>query len=117
MTNKFFHVGFGFAGVARVRDLEPVFTSLQGDWIRYSNSCWVVWTHLEAIQIMYFLQAHINSDDQVLITPFDIRESWGSLPPWMWTWMNSKIPGNNVVFGDHLRLAGPPRALPKSPIG
>jgi hypothetical protein len=118
MTNRFVHVGFCFKGVPRILDLEPIFTSFGGDWIRYSETNWVLWSSFNAYEVFGRLMPRVNPDDQVLAVHFTPDECWGSLPPWMWMWMNSKIPGTGVVFGDELRavikqLPSPP---PKPPL-
>ena len=119
MINRFLHIGFGFAGVPRMLDLEPVFSAMGGDWIRYSKTTWILWSTLSPVEVMARLQPHIDQDDQVLIAPFLIQECWGSLPPWMWTWMSSKVPGSGVTFGDDVRaqLKYIPPPPPKTPFG
>jgi hypothetical protein len=89
---RFMHIGFHFAGVPKVRDLEPPMTVV-GDWIRYSALSWIVWTDKSAADIYLALRGSFDKDDQVLIAKLEMTDCIGSLSPWIWTWINSKVPG------------------------
>jgi len=113
--SQFIHVNFIFAGVPKMRDLEPVMTALADDWIRYSTNGWVLWTTRTAPQIYSALIQHIDLADCLLIIPLDVDTSIGRMPPWVWEWFKSKgVPvrvGQDLErhLADHLRLPPPPR--------
>lgn len=87
---KFMHVGFAFAGVPKILDLEPVFNQMGDQWIRYSTSGWVMWTPKDAVTIYYTLNPHLDLGDNVLIAPLDGSACFGRLPPWMWEWLQQR---------------------------
>ena len=101
--HKFVHVGLAFPGVPKVRDLEPTITRVSSDWIRYSVTNWILWTDKRADEIYWALALNLDPQDQVLVAAIDHNQMFGFLSPWMWTWMQSKLPETGVVFGDDLR--------------
>jgi hypothetical protein len=101
--NRILHIGFNFAGKPKVLDLEPVIKRLGDDWIRYSTNNWLLWSSLPVVNVYQGISAHLDPQDHVLISAIDPGETVGFLPPWMWTWMQSKDPQSGVTFGDELR--------------
>lgn len=99
MANRFLHVGFAFRGKPRILDLEPAFNSLGSDWVRYSSHAWIVWTDLTSANVFHHLQLFIDRDDQLLVAPIIVSESFGILTPWIWGWMASKDPAVAVMLG------------------
>jgi len=89
MQHRFVHVGFAFPGAVKMRDLEPVFTTI-GDWVRYSPLSWIVWTDHDAASIFLQLLPFLDSADQVLIAKIEPSDAIGRLTPWIWTWMHAK---------------------------
>lgn len=87
--HRFVHVGFVFAGVPKIRDLEPVMTTI-GDWVRYSPLSWLVWTDKPLAEIYLVLQRYVDAHDQMLITGMNPQDAFGRLSPWIWNWINSK---------------------------
>ena|SRR5690242_7381764 len=112
---RFVHIGFAFPGALKMRDLEPAFNALGGDWIRYSATNWIIWTDKPSNQIFYMIRAFLDNDDQVLIAPINVHELFGSLQPWIWNWMNSKLsspaintnPANALALASALRQSKP----------
>jgi len=112
--HRLMHISFHFPGVPKVRDLEPVISAIGDDWIRYSVTSWILWTDKPAIEIYNRIRPHLDKDDQVLIIKMEMGEGFGWLSPWIWTWINSKVPGM-VTTGedlDKLLLAPPPPTPP-----
>jgi hypothetical protein len=103
------HVGFAFAGVPKILDLEPVFNAMGDDWIRYSNTNWIMWTEKNAATLYRTLESHLDTFDNVFIAPFDATGAFGRLQPWMWDWMRLR---QDVI--QQLYLAPP---LPPSTFG
>jgi hypothetical protein len=81
-------------------DLEPVFYSTGDDWIRYSATNWLIWTDKSTAALFVTLRPHLDKMDQVLIVPIDIDEPFGSLSPWVWNWINSKLPSSPIKIGE-----------------
>src|SRR5438067_2116973 len=88
--NQFVHVGLVFPGVPKMRDLEPIFTQISDDWIRYSANNWILWTSKNATEVGNALISRIDEQDHFLIVPVDMNFCAGRLAPWIWTWINSK---------------------------
>ena len=109
---RFMHIGFMFPGVPKIRDLEPVITTV-GDWIRYSPLSWIVWTDKQPAEIFIMIRPYLDPQDQVLIVGLNALDSFGSLSPWIWTWVNSKAP--SITTGQDVQnlLLGPPPPPPK----
>lgn len=108
--NRFMHVGFAFAGVPKVLDLEPVFNSIAwSDWIRYSPTNWIIHTERQQVEIYNAIVPYIDVGDNLLIAPLNHSELFGRLPEWVWKWLNDK--NSQMVFGNYLNslLSGPPK--------
>jgi hypothetical protein len=108
---RFVHISFAFAGVPKMRDLEPAM-SLVGDWVRYSALSWIVWTDKRTEQILATILPFLDGNDNVFIVGMVLRDSMGRLPPWVWAWINSKTSSPSVTTGNDvlqrlMRLAGP----------
>jgi len=94
VKERFVHVGFMFPGVPKMRDLEPSFYKI-GDWVRYSQTSWIVWTSLETQEMLRILVAALDKSDNLLITSLTGTDFMGVLPMWVWDWIRSK--GPNIV--------------------
>jgi hypothetical protein len=88
--NKFMHVSFVFAGIPKMRDLEPPIQLVSDDWIRYSATNWILWTARPSTEIVEILVRHIDAQDYVLAAPIALENCTGKLPPWVWVWINGK---------------------------
>lgn len=89
MSERFVHVGFMFPGVPKIRDLEPSFYRI-GDWVRYSQTCWIVWTGLETYEILRILLGAIDAQDNVFVATISATDFMGKFPPWIWDWIRTK---------------------------
>jgi hypothetical protein len=98
---RFLHIGLTFAGVPKIRDLELPMTSV-GDWVRYSAMSWLVWTDKTPMDVFSILRPNLDAGDQILIVKIDLRDSFGSVSPWIWEWINSKHSGPAIVTGQTL---------------
>jgi|SRR6185312_17536046 len=90
--HRFVLVTFMFPGVPKMRDLEPVFTLVGDDWIRISATTWILWTGRATPEIFQLLNPHIDVQDSIMVVGINPSDSFGRLPPWVWTWLNSKVP-------------------------
>ena len=112
--NRFVHVGFSFPGPPKMRDLEPVFTQLSQDWLRYSSTNWILWTDKSLEEIMAGVNPHLDDPDQVFMVPFDLStQVLGIISPWIWDWMRNK--GSTIITGNTLKeIFDKSQQLPKS---
>jgi hypothetical protein len=112
--HRFVHIGFAFPGAIKMRDLEPVMGTI-GDWVRYSPLSWIVWTDMPTGSIFARLRPYLDSQDQVLIAPLNLQDSFGSLSPWIWTWINSKTTAPTISHGATLEeMLGLPKPKPSA---
>lgn len=104
--SEFYHLSLIFAGVPKVRDLEDAFAAPADDWIRLSNNTWIIWSNQSgpALQagLMSRLDQHIGAQDYFVMTRFDPKAMIGFLQPWVWQWINSKVPGSVHVQESYL---------------
>ena len=98
--HRFVHVGFFFGSRQKVAELEPVFTAIGSDWIRYATNCWILWTDKPAAHIYTLLEGRLDPNDSVLISGLNFPDSFGFLPPWIWGWFQSKQSNLNILYGD-----------------
>jgi hypothetical protein len=106
---RFLHIGFSFPGVPKMRDLEPVISTI-GDWVRYSALSWIVWTDRPTGEVFLTIRQYLDPQDQIFIVKIDPLDSFGSIGPWFWSWINSKTPSPSVRSGDDLaNLLGLPK--------
>jgi hypothetical protein len=116
---RFVHVGFSFAGVPKMRDLEPVFSAIGDDWIRYSQNSWILWTDKSTPEIFWSIRPFIDANDQVMVASMVVDDIFGSMAPWVWNWMKSKMPGKVDVQGEDFHewlrkyLSSAPTPTPK----
>ena len=116
MAHRFMHVAFHFAEKFKIQELEAVMTAIADDWIRVSALSWVLWTDKPAAHIFALLEPHLDKqNDQVLMHVFqqDVvigADTFGYLAPWIWDWLNSKIP-NFASYGPELDFV---QKLPKA---
>lgn len=107
---KLYHVSFIFAGVPKMRDLEPAFADAGDDWIRISSTTWIVWTAKAPGLLFQRIKQLLDVGDSFFISDMDAGYCFGVLQPWIWNWINSKRPGT-VKTGEgvnFLPLPAPP---------
>ena len=90
-----------------MRDLEPAFADAEDDWIRISPFTWLLWSPKMPLTVYNKIKPLLDEKDQFLLTKVDTEASMGFLSPWVWNWINKKIPGS-IVTGDDLKKLGPP---------
>jgi hypothetical protein len=44
-------------GLPKVQELEPIFSFLAPDWVRYTPTCWIVWSARPASDFLYGLES------------------------------------------------------------
>jgi hypothetical protein len=103
-TWRYLHLGITFAGIPKSKELEPLITTLSGDWVRYGFNTWVLWTPLSATSVANSVRAALGAADQLLVVSVDIREKDGWLPEWIWNWLNKP----RAPLGTQNQLIQPP---------
>jgi hypothetical protein len=99
--NRFVHVGFNFGTRVKILEIEPVFTAIGEDWVRYSPLCWILWTSKPSPHIYTLLAPHLDASDNCLVAALT-NDMFGLLTPWIWEWMQSKKP-ESIVRGEAAR--------------
>jgi hypothetical protein len=107
--SRLFHLTFMFRGVPKIRDIEPAFSDAEDDWIRLSNFSWIIWTPKGVEQIYQRIKLQIDSEDQFLLSKIELGESVGYLAPWIWDWINAKIPNSISIDPQTNKLLSPPK--------
>lgn len=108
--NKLYHLSFIFAGVPKMRDIEPAFSDEGDDWIRLSPTTWLVWTAKPQATLYHQIKALLDKEDCFMMSDIDAAYCFGVLPQWAWNWMNSKRPGSVIVGKDVANYLPPPKA-------
>jgi hypothetical protein len=94
---RFIHIGFNFNGPILTTALEPAMMQL-GDWIRYSASCWIVWTNYQPHVIADHIKNYVGPNDHYLVVALDMTAHQGWMPKWVWDWINDKLyPGFSAL--------------------
>jgi hypothetical protein len=83
MPKQFLHISFVFKKDPLVAELEPVFNKAM-DWVRYSDTCWIVYTSSDAERWYKRLKPKIGARDNVLIVRIDPSERNGYMPKSVW---------------------------------
>lgn len=99
MENRIVQVTFYFAEKLKVEELEPVFTAIGDDWVRFSALSWLLWTAKPSPHIYTLIKPHLAENDQILIAPLRKSDFFGYLSPWVWGWIHQKLPDKPLVFG------------------
>ena len=102
-----YHISFIFAGVPKIRDLEPAFADVEDDWIRLSPFLWFLWSPKEPIAIYQRIRPLIDEPDMFFISRVDTTQTIGYLTPWVWEWINKKMPGS-IATGEAIQRLLPP---------
>jgi hypothetical protein len=90
MAKQFLHIAFEFSDLdPKIKKLKPVFDQAL-DWVRYTPTCWIVWTSSSAEKWYERLRPYIDDDDAMLIVKIDMDERQGWLSKTIWNWMNKK---------------------------
>lgn len=85
------HVGLSFVGHPKIQELLPTF-DLAWDWIRYSDTNWLVWTNSSEDKWQGRILPHLSPGDHVLIVRIDPLAARGWLPRSVWEWLNREKP-------------------------
>ena len=102
-----YHISFVFKGVPKVRDLEPAFSDQEDDWVRLSPFTWLLWSPKPAMFVYNRIRPLIDDHDLFFLSKVELGASVGFLPPWVWDWINKKIPGS-IRTGDEMKRLLPP---------
>jgi hypothetical protein len=91
MKPKFFHISFVFKDEPIIEGLEPTFSKAK-DWVRYSDTCWIVYTTSDAQRWYNRLKPNIGARDNVLVVRIDPLERQGRMPKFVWEWFRKERP-------------------------
>ena len=112
---RFVHITIGYAAPGTPPELlEPVINALANDWLRYTTNAWILWTNKHIVTCMEVIRDRLLPQDHLFIHPIDMTEvPGGSLPPWMWDWVNR---GRNPISGEVFTTPPPVSPLAKQAI-
>jgi hypothetical protein len=88
--HRYVHVSIAYAAIPfDVRRLELPVNSLASDWVRYTPTCWILWTDRPLSVVSQTLKAYLGPSDNIMalsINPHDTPA--GHMPQWVWDWYN-----------------------------
>ena len=70
--------------------IEQVLNTL-GDWVRFSESCWVIWTARNAYDVQYAIMSKLQNDDSLFVAAMAPEGPQGWAPGWFWDWIHDKM--------------------------
>jgi hypothetical protein len=87
MTKTFLHVAFNFRG--RVSPTEQIEVVLEKalDWIRYTPTCYIVYTTRDAEHWYSRLREVIDEKDHIFVVELNIENRQGWIPKAVWEWI------------------------------
>jgi hypothetical protein len=97
-VHRIYQISFVFGGVPKVRDLEQAFADHDDDWARVAPTLWLLWSPKNTNEIYYRLRPLLDAADLFLVSEIAHRSISGSMPPWVWNWINSKVPGSVAAY-------------------
>ena len=86
-----YHIDFQWAySLPKTQEIEPTFNRL-GNWARFSNLSWYLWSNYSAVEIYNFLKVHTfvtgtGIEDFVVVTALQPENHFGYAPAWFWNW-------------------------------
>lgn len=89
---KYLNVSFESATSPKFDDLRSLFDAGADDWIRYSPTCWMLYTKKSADDWFDKIEPLLSKKDTVFVCALDFTDKQGWLPQWVWDWMNTKRP-------------------------
>jgi hypothetical protein len=84
-------VGFNVPGLYPKFDELKTALAYLGDWVKYSQGGWILWTDASLDQIYYAIKPLVAPTDQFLIAGIDLSQKQGWMPQWIWDWINGKL--------------------------
>jgi hypothetical protein len=90
MNERFLIVNFKFSkrrDEDRLAELKKVFNKGL-DWLRFSSTCWIVYTRQTPDTWYVRLRSILATDDEVFIAEFDPSTAQGRIKAWLWEWLN-----------------------------
>jgi len=89
MANQFLHIGFNFVNPPDRKALDDAFDKGL-DWVRYADSCYIVWTSSDVEKWYKRLKPFLKLGEHLFIVGIDIENRQGWLPKWVWEWINKE---------------------------
>src|SRR5258705_6241618 len=90
MARKLLHIGCMFPILPKTLAVDAVLNGTNDEWIRYASNNWIIWTEKSAGEITKVVRGAYGTEDQLLVVNLDAQEKDGSLPKWVWDWIDSK---------------------------
>lgn len=91
MTIQILHVSFIFRNRVPEIEIEETLNNAM-DWIRYSETCWLVKTHKSPTIWSKRLQKVMGAGNSVLVVRIDPKARAGKMPRAVWDWLRGALP-------------------------
>lgn len=90
MTHRFYQIGIQFPTLPRSPAIDSILDWNNLDWVRFSESNWLIWTDKHANQLYQLIGPHLFQTEQIFIVAIDERDRAGMLTQWIWNWLDAK---------------------------
>lgn len=81
---------FTWNGLTKIKELDDIF-GLAYDWLRISNSCWIIWSNTDVTTWADRVKKVMGNDDNVIISDINLSlatETYsGWQKKWVWDWI------------------------------
>ena len=88
----FLHISFNWKGKAPIpKDINNAMDQA-GDWLRYDDNCWIVYTEHDANAWYKYLERFLSDrvNQHLFICKLDPSMKQGWLPQWAWDWFKQR---------------------------
>jgi len=95
MVAKLYIVSIRWVATAlTVPNVEAIDRALgpYGDWLRYSGTTWLSFTEFSASALRESVRLNLKDEDNLLIIRGEPSDYEGWSQPWVWKWIQDKIP-------------------------
>jgi hypothetical protein len=90
---QFYHIGLAIPSGVDPKSIEAAINQNTLDWMRYSSTCYVVWTTGDASMLSgALLTVPGMRAGYFLVVKMDLSDSFGWLPGWLWEWLKKERP-------------------------
>jgi hypothetical protein len=88
--NRYLHVSFGIDGTKIDDDVLKDIFNKAGDWIRYNNYSWIIYTDKDATYWKDQLKQANKGDISFLVMEVKLDHRNGWITQKIWDWLNKK---------------------------
>ena len=105
---RFLHLGFSYNPAVSIEELDVVVGSEALDFVRYAYNLYILWSPSDTETIVRkILRVNNMLGANVFVAEVVMLDSFGSLPPWVWSWITRCAPGLVQYPPPELNLPAP----------